>query len=194
MKKILAFLALSLLIVSTAYADLVTVGINNNLGKNDKPTVVLNTVIVPLNKDAIESGLDAEQIKLDMDASLKTKSFQLSDNADAVLTIKLTSIKNKSDFSAQANLELSGKEKVTSSGVKYHQEIWSGQFLFSYDTASGALNELRNIVDIFSKSYLISDKEYKVGEVINMGGKNYRVVPFEPNDPEYNPKDPLGIR
>ena len=62
-----------------------------------------------------------------------------------------------------------------------------GLFFFIFSNR-GAYAETEKLATSSSQN-----KDYKVGEIINVGGRNYRVVPFEPGDKEYNPKDPLGL-
>jgi len=140
------------------YAEVVTVEIGNHISKNEKPIMTLKAVVEPLNKEALESGLSAEQIKNVIESSLTAKSFVFSERASTTLTIKFTGIKGKSDFSGYLGLNVAGEEKVLRSGIKVHQKIWSGGFLFPYDTKEVALREISNIADIFVKRYQPSDK------------------------------------
>ncbi len=150
------FLAVLSLVFAAAplHAEVITLEIKNSLGKNDKPVTTLRTTIEPLNEAALESGLSAEQIKATIKSSLVTKNFQLSESAGVVLSIKFVGLKNKSDFSGYLSLDITGEEKRTSSGNKYHQLMWSGSFLFPYDTDASALHEIAAIVETFVKNYL----------------------------------------
>lgn len=117
------FIFISSVFVADVYAEVITVGIANNLGKNEKPVMILKTAVEPLNKEASESGLSIDQIKNTIESLLRIKSFQFAGKTEAILTIKFIGMKNKTDFSGYISLDISGEEKTTSSGMKYHQEI-----------------------------------------------------------------------